>query len=109
MLKILPLVRGGQLPMSYTRRFETGAGNIEKLQQFLEAKNLVGKIEKDFRQSRGAGSLGRVSVPTGWATLTVNTPASKLRKELISFFQKLENDDECRVVTGMKGANTAPD
>jgi hypothetical protein len=24
--------------MSYTRRFETGAGNIEKLQQFLEAK-----------------------------------------------------------------------
>jgi hypothetical protein len=45
-------VRGGQLLMSYTRRFETGAGNIEKLQQFLEAKNLVGKIEKDFRQSK---------------------------------------------------------
>jgi hypothetical protein len=97
MLKILPLVRGGQLPMSYTRRFETGAGNIEKLQQFLKAKNLVGKIEKDFRQSRGSGSLGTMSVPTGWATLTVNTPASKLRKELISFFQKLENDDDSRL------------
>jgi hypothetical protein len=97
MLNILPLVRGGQLLMSYTRRFETGAGNIEKLQQFLETKNLVGKIEKDFRQSRGAGSLGIVSVPTGWATLTVNTPASKLRKELISFFQKLENDDDSRL------------
>jgi hypothetical protein len=97
MLNILPLVRGGQLLMSYTRRFETGAGNIEKLQQFLETKNLVGKIEKDFRQSRGAGSLGIVSVPTGWATLTVNTPASKLRKELISFFQKLENDDGARL------------
>jgi hypothetical protein len=35
-----------------------------------------------------------VSVPTGWATLTVNTPTAKLRKELISFFQKLENDDD---------------
>src|SRR5467141_1188827 len=95
MLKILPLVRGGQLLMSYTRRFETG--NIEKLQQFLEAKNLVGKIEKDFRQSRGSGSLGTMSVPTGWATLTVNTPASKLRKELICFFQKLENDGDARL------------
>jgi len=83
--------------MSYTRRFETGAGNIEKLQQFLEAKNLVGKIEEDFRQARGAGSLGIVNVPTGWATLTVNTPTSRLRKELISFFQKLENDDDSRL------------
>jgi hypothetical protein len=97
MLKIIPLVRGGQLLMSYTRRFETGAGNIEKLQQFLETKNLVGKIEKDFRQSRGSGSLGTMSVPTGWATLTVNAPASKLRKELIYFFQKLENDDDPRL------------
>ena len=88
MLNILPLVRGGQLLMSYTRRFETGAGNIEKLQQFLEAKNLVGKIEKGFRQSRGSGSLGTMSVPTGWATLTVNTPASKLRKEFDFFLSK---------------------
>ena len=55
MLKILPLVRGGQLLMSYARRFETGAGNIEKLQQFLEAENLVGKIEKDFRSQEDQG------------------------------------------------------
>src|SRR5271166_675495 len=97
MLNILSAPARCTIAMSYTRRFETGAGNIEKLQQFLEAKNLVGKIEKDFRQSRGSGSLGTMSVPTGWATLTVNAPASKLRKELIYFFQKLENDDDARL------------
>ena len=97
MLNIFPLVRGGQLLMSFTRRFETGAGNIEKLQHFLETKKLVGKIEKDFRQSRGSGSLANRSVPTGWATLTVKAPASSLRKELICFFQKLENEDACRL------------
>jgi hypothetical protein len=85
------------MPMSYTRRFETGAGNIEKLQQFLETKNLVGKIEKEFRQSRGSGSLGTMSVPTGWATLTVNAPASKIRRELTYFFQTLEKDDDARL------------
>jgi hypothetical protein len=63
MLKIAPPMRSGQLPMSYKRRFETGGGNVEKLQQFLETKNLVGKIEKDFRQTRGSGNLGTVSVP----------------------------------------------
>jgi hypothetical protein len=89
--------RGGQLLMSYTRRFETGAENIEKLQQFLETKNLVGKIEKDFRQSRGSGSLGTMSVPTGWATLTVNAPASKLRKELIYSFKSLKMTDDSRL------------
>ncbi len=88
MLKILPLVRGGQLLMSYTRRFETGAGNIEKLQQFLETKNLVGKIEKDFRQSRGAGSLGIVSVPTGWATLTVQHSSFEASERIDFFLSK---------------------
>ena len=38
-----------------------------------------------------------MSVPTGWATLTVNAAASKLRKELNYFFQKLENDHDSRL------------
>jgi len=37
------------------------------------------------------------AVAAFWATLTVNAPASKLRKELIYFFQKLENDDDSRL------------
>jgi hypothetical protein len=39
----------------YSGGFETGAGNIEKLQQFLEAKKLVGKIEKisDSQEEQG--------------------------------------------------------
>jgi hypothetical protein len=52
--------------MSYTRRFETGAGNIEKLQQFLEAKNLVGnrkrfqtvKRSREFKNCERSDWLG---------------------------------------------------
>jgi hypothetical protein len=75
--------------MSYTKRFQIGKGNIEKLKRFLETKKLEGKIEEEFSQSRGSGAKDRA---TGWATLTINTPGTKLRKELSSFFQKLEND-----------------
>jgi hypothetical protein len=74
--------------MRYTKRFQIGKGDIERLQQFLETKKIEGKIEEEFSQSRGSGAEDRA---TGWATLTINTPAPKLRKELNSFFQKLEN------------------
>ena len=61
----------------------------EKLKRLLETKKLEGKIEEEFSQSRGSGAEDRAM---GWATLTINTPSTKLRKELSSFFQKLEND-----------------
>jgi hypothetical protein len=69
--------------MSYTKRFQIGRGNIEKLRRFPETKKLQ-KIEEEFSQSRGSGAEDRA---TGWATLTINTPGTKLRKELISSFK----------------------
>ena len=83
--------------MSYVKRFQTGSGNIEKLRQFLETKSIEGKIEEHFSHSRGSGNSGTIDGPTGWATLTIKTPAPKLRKELDYFFQQLENDFDSRV------------
>jgi hypothetical protein len=51
--------------MRYTKRFQIGKGNIEKLQQFLETKKVEGKIEEEFSQSRGSAAEDRA---TGWAT-----------------------------------------
>ncbi len=69
--------------MSYTRKYSTDIPEInEKIYNFLKGKNIPWRIENEVRPLRGSGIAGTMSVPTGWATLTVGTSDPKLCEEL---------------------------
>jgi hypothetical protein len=79
----------------YTRRYNIYIEGIdEKLNRFLEAKNVAGRVEHEFTPRRGSDFAGTQNILTGWATLTVETSDPKLCEELENFFRKLENEHE---------------
>ena len=79
----------------YTRRYNIYIEGInEKLNRFLEAKNVAGRVENEFTPRRGSDFAGTQNILSGWAILTVETSDQKLCEELNDFFRKLENDHE---------------
>ena|SRR5258707_12653060 len=58
----------------YTRRYNIYIEGIdEKLNRFLEAKNVAGRVEHEFTPRRGSDFAGTQNILTGWATLAVET------------------------------------
>jgi hypothetical protein len=69
-----PTVSWGAEAMTHKIRFAiTTPEIIGKLQQFFEAKDVRWSVENESRPRKGLGIAGTVNVPTGWATLTVET------------------------------------
>jgi len=79
--------------MRYTRTYECIAETSEKLQHFIKSKNIPGYIEMESVPMKGSGISGIPEVPTGWATLTVET-SDELCQELNDFFRKMENESQ---------------
>jgi hypothetical protein len=50
------------------------------------------QLDRGCRQKEESGSAEIVNMPTGWATLTVNTSYAHLCNELDDFFRKFEGD-----------------
>jgi hypothetical protein len=76
--------------MSFTGRFQTTPEITAKLDQYLQTKNIKGRVKNEMVPTRGAGIAGTVNMPNGWATITVETSDPKLLTELNEFIWKLE-------------------
>jgi len=71
--------------MNYTRKYDTRVPEInERIHQFLKTKHLTGQVEHEFQP-------GNARLPTGWATLTIDSADPKLHYELDSFISNLES------------------
>jgi hypothetical protein len=73
------------IDMSYTRKYDTRIPEInERIHEFLNTKHLTGQVEYEFQP-------GDVNMPTGWATLAVDSADPKLHHELNCVISNLEN------------------
>jgi hypothetical protein len=68
--------------MSFSRKYDTRIPQLhERIHEFLRTKHLTGQVEHEFQN---------VTVPTGWAILTVDTSDPGLHNELNSVISNLE-------------------
>jgi hypothetical protein len=68
--------------MNFSRKYDTRIPQLnERIHEFLKTKHLTGQVEREFRD---------VNEPTGWATLTVDSPDPNLHSELDGFISNLE-------------------
>jgi hypothetical protein len=78
--------------MNYKRRFDTTIPDVmEKIDEFLELKNVNGTAENEIGTYRGTRASG-IPAFSGWATLTVDSSDQQVHRELDDFLRKLEAD-----------------
>src|ERR1700693_538647 len=73
--------------MNYTRKYDLRIPEInERIREFLKTKHLAGQVKHEFHP-------GNVNIPTGLATLTVDSADPRLNEELNSFISYLERNE----------------
>ena len=73
--------------MNYTRKYDLRIPEInERIREFLKTKHLAGQVKHEFHP-------GNVNIPTGLATLTVDSADPRLNEELNGFISYLERNE----------------